>query len=60
MKCCITVHRRWLKTRACVFLGDMSSPSVIGDEVDMKLHYIEPRGGGFFAPFVHVDRWGGM
>ena len=34
------VHRRWLKTRACVFLCAMSSV-IIGDEVDIKLHYIE-------------------
>ena len=57
------VHRRWLKTKACVFLCAKSS--VIGDKVDIKLHYIELNwifygGGAFFAPFVHVEKGGGM
>ena len=36
--------------------------SVIGVKVVIKLHYIEyfMGGGGFFVPFVHVDRGGGM
>ena len=55
------VHRRWLKTKACVFLCAKSS--VIGDKVDIKLHYIELNwifyGGGFFCPFCPRGQGGG-
>ena len=44
-----------IKNKACV------ETSVIGYKLDIKLHFIEyfRGGGGFFAPFVHVDRGGG-
>ena len=50
------VNRIWLKAKACVFL--CAKTFVIGDKVDLKLHYIELEyfRGVFFAPFVPLDR----
>ena len=56
------VHRRWLKTKACIFLCAKSY--VIGDKVDIKLHYIELNwifyGGVAFLPLLSTWTGGGV